>query len=190
MTKRQSEQWGSSAFQLQEDIRISKSAGIKGIWLPESAPLYSQLQQDGQGQVLVLKGNVAFGAGTSMYITGPKQDKTWRLREDCPTHLTIHRINHWSVDTNLRNLVALSTTSSHTDDTVPSSNSVASGRARRASRDSWRSSLQRSASSPIKHKLLFYMQTVPKNIKCTICQAQREGTFIYTFFTEIMHISI
>ena len=50
--------------------------------------------------------------------------------------------------TDLRNLVALSTTSSHTDDTVPSSNRVASGRARRASRDSWSSSLHRSASSP------------------------------------------
>ena len=60
---------------MQEDISIGKSAGIKSIWLPESAPLYSQLQQDGQGQVLVLKRNVAFGAGTSVYITGPKEER-------------------------------------------------------------------------------------------------------------------
>lgn len=50
--------------------------------------------------------------------------------------------------TECRNLDALSTTSSHTDDTDPSSNRVASGRDWRASRDSCSSSLQRSASSP------------------------------------------
>ena len=69
------------AFQLQEDISIGKSAKIISIWLPESAPLYSQLQQDGQGQVLVLERNVAFGAGTSMYITEDQE-------KDYPTHLT------------------------------------------------------------------------------------------------------
>lgn len=52
------------------------------------------------------------------------------------------------VTTDRRNLVALSTTSSHTEDTVLSSKREASGRARRASRDSCNSSLQRSASSP------------------------------------------
>lgn len=59
---------------------------------------------------------------------------------------------------NLRNLVALSTTSSHTDETVPSSKRVASGRARSASRDSCSSSLQRSASSPVNHKHSFGIQ--------------------------------
>ena len=38
--------------------------------LPQGPPLYSQLQQYGQSKVLVLQGNVAFGTGTSMDITG------------------------------------------------------------------------------------------------------------------------
>lgn len=43
--------------------------------LPESPSLYSQLQKDGQGKVLVLKRNVTFGAGISMYVTKKKTNK-------------------------------------------------------------------------------------------------------------------
>lgn len=47
--------------------------------LPQSAPLYSELQEDGQSKVLVLKRNVTLGAGSSMYITGPKGNKTFSI---------------------------------------------------------------------------------------------------------------
>ena len=50
--------------------------------------------------------------------------------------------------TECRNLEALSTTSSHTLDTDPSSNKLASGKDWRASRDSCSSSIHRSESSP------------------------------------------
>ncbi len=53
--------------------------------------------------------------------------------------------------TDLRNLAALSTTSSQTVDTEFSSNNVASGSDRSASRESCNNSLQRSASSPDLH---------------------------------------
>lgn len=76
------------------------------------------------------------------------------------------KASKWWVQTNLRNFVALSTTSSHTDDTVPSSNSVASGRARRASRDSWRSSLQRSASSPAAKRKCFLLYKWSAEMLC------------------------
>lgn len=46
----------------------------KGSSEPESSPLHSQLQEDGQGKVLVLERDVAFGTGTSMYVTDCKED--------------------------------------------------------------------------------------------------------------------
>lgn len=120
--------------------------------LPERAPLHGQLQQDGQSQVLVLKRNVAFGAGAAVDVTESRaleSDETVRDRGGSPSVRNA---------ADLRNLVALSTTSSHTDETVPSSKSVASGRARSASRDSCSSSLQRSASSPGNHRHSFGIQ--------------------------------
>jgi len=41
-----------------------------GRGVPEGAPLDGQLQQYGEGQVLVLQGDVSFGTGTSINITG------------------------------------------------------------------------------------------------------------------------
>lgn len=63
----------------------------------------------------------------------------------------------YPVTTDLRNLVALSTTSSHTEDTVPSSKRDASGKARSASSDSCSNSLHRSASSPKEHSNISYI---------------------------------
>ncbi|KAK2509158.1 hypothetical protein MC885_004364 [Smutsia gigantea] len=97
--------------------------------------------QDGQRQMLSLQGDAAraFGTRCSMNISEMTAvDVKNKIRKE-RTH---------PITTDLRNLVALSTTSSHTEDTVLSSKSEASGRARRASRDSCNSSLQRSASSP------------------------------------------
>lgn len=78
----------------------------------------------------------------------------------------------YPVTTDLRNLVALSTTSSHTEDTVPSSKRDASGRARSASSDSCNSSLHRSASSPKDHSNTSYTHTFTEGIQkfyTTLC---------------------
>lgn len=73
--------------------------------------------------------------------------------------LTAQKKETYPVTTDLRNLVALSTTSSHTEDTVPSSKRDASGRARSASRDSCNNSLHKSASSPKEHSKSSYILT-------------------------------
>lgn len=65
----------------------------------------------------------------------------------------------YPVTTDLRNLVALSTTSSQTEDTVPSSKRDASGRARSASSDSCNNSLHKSASSPKEHSKSSHIPT-------------------------------
>lgn len=87
-----------------------------------------------------------------IYIAGNCQDSSNSLVENTAIlldqDLQIKDSQQTHPVTDLKNLVALSTTSSQTEDTVPSSNSVASGSARSASKDSCSSSLQRSASSP------------------------------------------
>jgi len=81
----------------------------------------------------------------------------------------------YPVTTDLRNLVALSTTSSHTEDTVPSSKRDASGSARRASSDSCNNSLHRSASSPKEHSNTSYIHL---HRSCTNFSIQ----FLWIFF--------
>jgi len=71
-------------------ISINKRAGVKGTGLPESTPLHSKLQQDGQGKVLVVKRNVTFGAGTSMDFTGTKGEKTREL-------INMSRLSVWLI---------------------------------------------------------------------------------------------
>lgn len=60
-----------------------EKTGMKRIqfvfFLPQSSPLDSEFQEDGQGQVLVLKRNVAFGAGAPMYVT--ENIALWRVSQ-------------------------------------------------------------------------------------------------------------